>query len=259
MRKVCLLFGLIVMMFVAMPMSAQSRKDKKAAKKAEWEMKQQQKAEEAALLHKMKMDSIRDAQAARDAAKEAAAKEAAAKEAAAAREAAIKEMGTLTIIEMPCEDAAISDKNYYREIGIGTSSGGNLDAALMNALVNAKDKIKARLGEFIQGFTNSYYGSYTGSKEMSDVARRSENIFNGVVEKMLNDADPICRKRALNGKGITEMYIAIEISKHDFKEAMADQLSKDEKLSINFDRSNFQNYMDERLDGIKEAKKNAGY
>ena len=61
MKKVSLLFGLIVMMFVAMPMSAQTYKDKKAAKKEAWEMQQQQKAEEAALLHKMRMDSIRQA------------------------------------------------------------------------------------------------------------------------------------------------------------------------------------------------------
>ena len=61
MKKVSLLLGLCIMMLTTLPMSAQTYKDKKEAKKATWEMKQEQAAEEAALLHKMKMDSIRKA------------------------------------------------------------------------------------------------------------------------------------------------------------------------------------------------------
>ena len=67
--KKTIVLAMMALAIVALPATAQSRKDKKAAKKAEWEMQQQQKAEEAALLHQMKMDSIRDAQAAREAAK----------------------------------------------------------------------------------------------------------------------------------------------------------------------------------------------
>ena len=78
--KKTIVLAMMALAIVALPATAQSSKDKKAAKKAEWEMQQKQKAEEAALLHQMKMDSIRDAQAAREAAKaEAEAKKAAEK------------------------------------------------------------------------------------------------------------------------------------------------------------------------------------
>lgn len=53
-------FATIVAMslVVANPANAQSRKEKKAAKKAQWELEQKQAKEEAEIRHKMKMDSI---------------------------------------------------------------------------------------------------------------------------------------------------------------------------------------------------------
>ena len=62
---------MLLSMAVVMPAQAQSRKDKKAAKKANWEMEQQQQREEAEFRHQMKMDSLRNVQKAKE---EAAAK-----------------------------------------------------------------------------------------------------------------------------------------------------------------------------------------
>jgi len=48
MKKIMLLATVVAMsMAVVMPVNAQSRKDKKAAKKAQWEMEQKQQKEEA--------------------------------------------------------------------------------------------------------------------------------------------------------------------------------------------------------------------
>ena len=59
MKKFMLFATVVVMsMALAMPVQAQTRKEKKAAQKEAWEREQRQKAEEAELLHKMKMDSI---------------------------------------------------------------------------------------------------------------------------------------------------------------------------------------------------------
>ena len=63
MKRVMLLATVVAMsLAVVMPVNAQSRKEKKAAAKAQWELEQKQKAEEAALLHQMRMDSIKRAQ-----------------------------------------------------------------------------------------------------------------------------------------------------------------------------------------------------
>lgn len=47
---------------IATPISAQSLKDKKAAKKEDWERERRQKAEEDELRHQFRMDSIANAQ-----------------------------------------------------------------------------------------------------------------------------------------------------------------------------------------------------
>ena len=72
MKKNILFLIAVFMLSIVAPVSAQSRKDKKAAQKAEWEMEQQRKKEEAELLHQMRMDSIRAIQESRDAARKQA-------------------------------------------------------------------------------------------------------------------------------------------------------------------------------------------
>ena len=68
-KSILFLVVTLVLSVLSTPIQAQSRKDKKAAKKAAWEQKQQQEAEEAALKHQLRMDSIRAIQEERDAAK----------------------------------------------------------------------------------------------------------------------------------------------------------------------------------------------
>ena len=64
MKKVFFFATVVAMsLIVAMPVQAQSRKEKKAAEKANWEMEQQQKREEAELRHQIEMQKLRDAQA----------------------------------------------------------------------------------------------------------------------------------------------------------------------------------------------------
>lgn len=63
MKKLFFLATVVAMsLAIVMPVNAQSRRERKAAAKAQWELEQKQKAEEAELRHQMKMDSIRRVQ-----------------------------------------------------------------------------------------------------------------------------------------------------------------------------------------------------
>lgn len=63
MKKAHLLATMVIMsLLIILPINAQSRKDKKAAKKAQLEMEQKQQMEESELRHQLKMDSIANAQ-----------------------------------------------------------------------------------------------------------------------------------------------------------------------------------------------------
>lgn len=166
---------------------------------------------------------------------------------------------SVTTIKMPCVESSYDDENYFRDLGIGVVSSGNIQSARADAEAAAKSMIKGRLGEFVQGVTKDYFASYAGSKPKDDVERKMSRDLNGVVEKMLNDADKVCEDNGVDYQGNERYYYAIQIPKKDLKKQMLETLSADEKLGIDFREDQMQKFMDERMQGMLEAKKAAGY
>lgn len=166
---------------------------------------------------------------------------------------------SVTTIKMPCIDSSYDDEEFFRDLGIGVVSSGNIQSARRDAVAAAKSMIKARLGEFVQGVTKDYFNSYAGSKPKDDVERKMASDLNGVVEKMLNDADKVCEDNGVDYQGNERYYYAIQIPKKDLKKQMIETLSADEKLGIDFREDQMQKFMDERMAGMLEAKKAAGY
>jgi len=164
-----------------------------------------------------------------------------------------------TEISIPCIEMSFDDDTYFRDLGIGRVSGNNKQSARRDAVKAAKDMIKARLGEFVQGVTSNYFNSYAGSTASDDVQRKMEDKLNGVVEHMLNDADHECEKSIVDPKGNLEWYYVVRIPKSELKKQMTDAISADEKLNIDFNEFKMQKFMDEKMDSMLEAKKNAGY
>ena len=230
MKKMFILAAMAAAMMVAMPAQAQSRKDKKAAEKERWERQQQREREEEEMRHKMRMDSL----------------------------ARVANASYGTEVDIPCIDASFDDEEYFRDLGIGTDINNNQQAARLNAVNQAKSMIKARLGEFIQGVTSDYFNSYAGSKPADDVQHKMESKLNGVVEKMLNDADKECEKRIKNDRGNWEFYYVIRIPKEDLKKNMMTAWDE-EKTKIDFNEHQMQQFMDGRMDDMLKAKDKAGY
>lgn len=164
-----------------------------------------------------------------------------------------------TEISIPCIESSFDDETYFRDLGIGKVAGNNKQSARLDAVNNAKAMIKARLGEFVQGVTSNYFNSYAGTKPSDDVQRKMENKLNGVVEKMLNDADKECEKSVVDVKGNFEYYYVVRIPKGDLKKQITEALTSDEKLNIDFNESQMQKFMDEKMEQMLEAKKKAGY
>lgn len=164
-----------------------------------------------------------------------------------------------TALEMPCVESSFDDETYFRDLGIGTAEGNNLQNCRLAAVKAAKGMIKERLGEFVQGVSTYYASSYSGSKDKNAVESKMASKLNGVVEKMLNDADKECDKLQTNARGVVEAYYVVRIPKYDLKKNMIDVMSKEEKDRIDFNEYQMQKFMDERMNDMLEAKKNAGY
>jgi len=224
----------VMAMMVCNPTMGQTRKDKKAAKKEAWLREQEHKKQLEELEFQMKLDSLARIKAKND--------------------------NTVTTYNVPCKEASYDDEDYFRDYGIGAVENGNDQLARERAFSAAKDMIKLRLGEYVQGMTDYFLESYSSSKSDKDAAgNRARTKLNGVVDGMLHDAKKICENPGVDVKGNTNWYVCIEIPKKELNNKLIETLSTDEKLRRDFDADQMQKFMDERMQQMLEAKKNAGY
>lgn len=233
MRKVSLLFGLIVMMFVAMPMSAQTYKDKKAAKKAAWEQDQQQKTEEDALLHKMRMDSIRKA-----------AERAEAQRLREEQEEAMREVE----VNVPCcGEEFFSTSTLLRASGNGQSM--NQQVAKNMARSSALQELTSKVKVAVEALVENYYKSENLNMTETFEQRFQEMTVQKIKEE-ISGYRTICEKYTKfmnNGRPAFKCYMAIEIGKDDLLKPVFETLSNDQSAQIDMDYETFKAEFDKEF------------
>ena len=207
----------MAMMMIAVPATAQTRKEKKAAQKEEWEFQQKKKAMERQRV----LDSIQNAN----------------------KRPAASPAGTT--FDLPCSGKGKSDKEYYRQLGIGKDM--DLDIAQQKAVQHAKSIMRDRLGERVKGLATDYSKTYSKSGKGSDMEKILEREFTNVVDKALADADNPCEESAQLKTGEFQYYYVIEIRKNDLANKMSDAISKNDKLRAEFDRDQFRKYAEEYM------------
>lgn len=259
---------MLLSMAVVMPAQAQSRKDKKAAKKANWEMQQQQQREEAELLHQMKMDSLRSIQKAKEeaAAKakldaeraeqarqaeeaEAKARQKKAEEAAAAQE--------VDIVDEPCTEAGSSEA-YIRSRGIGESLQQQM--ARTKAQTNAVRDLGAKIGTAVQALIKHYANEETISV-MTDDASADGMSFEEKIQAMTKQKvdqnlsfSTFCEKTRTymkNNKKIFKCYMTIQAGKDELLKPVYEELQKKANNKLNADYDSFSEEFDKEFN--KEA------
>ena len=220
MRKKLMLIGSMIfmaMMMIAVPATAQTRKEKKAAQKEEWEFQQKKKAMERQHV----LDSIQNAN----------------------KRPTASPAGTT--FDLPCSGVGTSDKEYYRQLGIGRDM--DLSLAQRKAIQSAKSIMRDRLGEQVKGLATDYSKTYSKSGKGSDMEGILEREFTSVIDKALDDADNPCEKPAQLNTGEYQYYYVIEIKKNDLANKMSDAISKNDKLRAEFDRDQFRKYAEEYM------------
>lgn len=253
---------------VAMPAQAQSRKDKKAAQKANWEMQQQQQREEAEFRHQMKMDSLRNVQKAKEeaAAKakldaeraeqarqaeeaEAKARQKRAEEAAAAQE--------VDITDEPCTEVGSSD-SFIRARGIGESLQQQM--ARTKAQTNAIRELGSKMGTAVQALIKHFANEETISVLTDDTSADGmsfEEKINSMTKLKVDQNlsfSTFCEKtRAYmkNNKKIFKCYMTIQAGKDELLKPVYEELQKKANNKLNADYDSFSEEFDKEFN--KEA------
>lgn len=159
-------------------------------------------------------------------------------------------------VEMPCVYESMDDEEYFRELGTATSI--NMQSARTAALQAAKDMIFQKLGGYVEGLSESYSRTVAGQSAQDKVQRLMEADMNQVVQQYVNNAMKTCEKMYNKGTEGYTSFIAIQIPVKKMVEKMADVLSADEELQIEFNRDQFRKYAEEKQKKMLENQKNNG-
>ncbi len=161
-------------------------------------------------------------------------------------------------VDIPCMQESMDDPFYFRDYG--TDQSANLQASRTRALLAAKNLCKQKLSEFVSGVTHDYIGAYAvGTEAASALESKMQNTMDGVIEGMLNNAEKTCETVRKNANGQYVVYYGIQISKEELVKKSSEALSADQKLGIDFNDAQFQEFAAKRAAELKEAKAAAGY
>lgn len=244
------LIAVAVMAFamVASPAYAQSRKDKKAAKKAQWEMEQQQQREEAELKHKLKMDSIANANkiAAENAAKaEADRRQRQQDSIVAAKKKAEKEALQEVEVNEPCtEYESTADLIRARGIGEDFEQQMSVDAARSAALQELGSQLSTKIQALVLNYSKSV---------RKNLKRQSVRRIEGLVQTSVDEQTGYriaCRKTFTyeeKGERIFKTYMVVELGEDTLLRPVFDGLQKDDELKLDSDYQSFKKDFDEHF------------
>jgi len=256
MKKV-LFFATIVAMslVISMPATAQSRKDKKAAEKAQWEMEQQQKREEAELKHQMRMDSLRneqrkneeieaEAKAARLRAEEdrrAAEEEAKRRLKKEEQEAALQEKE----FNEPCLEYE-STATLIRARGVGEDLEQQLSVEIARSA--AIEELGSQISTKVQALMMNYKKSLRQNNKRESL-RRIEGLTMTEVDQATGYR-VACRKTTTyvqDGERLFKTYLVIELGEDQLLKPIYDSIQKDDELKIDADYNAFKSEFDEHF------------
>ena len=253
--KATKLFAILAMAFlmVTMPSQAQSRKEKKAAKKAQWEMEQKQKAEEAELKHKLRMDSIANARkVAEENARKAEAERRAAEAEAKAKQKKAEEAAALQEVEFnePCMDYE-STANLIRARGIGEDFEQQLSAEMARSA--AIEELGSQISTKVQALLMNYKKSVHQNLKRESL-RRVEGLTMTEVDQATGFR-VACRKTTTyfqNGERIFKTYMVIELGEDQLLKPIYEGIQKDDELKIDGDYQSFKKEFDDHFKNQSE-------
>lgn len=255
------LFATVVAMSltVAMPVPAQTRKDKKAAQKAEWQREQRQKAEEDELRHQIRMDSIANAKkvaeekaaAAEKARREAAAKSEAERRAREAEEKAKRQKAEAAAaleekdFDEPCSDYLSSADVIY---GRGTGEDFEQQLSADIARTSAIEELGSQLSTRVQALVTKYR-----KQARKNTKRESISRIEGLTMTEVDQTTSYriaCRKTKTyiqDGERLFKTYMVIELSEDQLLHPIFNKIQKDDELNVEADYQSFKKEFDDHF------------
>ena len=147
---------------------------------------------------------------------------------------------------IPCSGPDyFTNKNFFRANSLGESSD------LVVSKKKAMDNARAELAAAIQSTVKTVTDNYVNSREMNnkeDLEERFEQLNRTIVDQTLSGIKMICEKQVQNEQNAYRTYVAIELSASDIVQKYNENLSKDERLKIDYDYEKFKETFDKEME-----------
>lgn len=255
-------FATIVAMslVVANPANAQSRKEKKAAKKAQWELEQKQAKEEAEIRHKMKMDSIAkvNKQKEEDEAWEKEMKDLKrdGMRAKLKNKNAMEQIleGGVQLIYTPCMDEFLALNKVPEQMAAQGMGTGQQTQELAQKVANQRaiDDIGQRFAGVVKNAMESYNKDTSTPKGNRVTEGSLEGMVLSVGEKAINEFYVVdCRQFAKDRYNQWVCYEALYVPMKKVVDAIMEEVK-----DVDVDKAMFRKRMQAELDA-NAAKENA--
>lgn len=208
----------MIFAFVAMPAGAQSRKEKKAMKKQQWEMRQQFIQDSIKMAHQYKLDSMRNAHPVYIGQK----------------------------ANVPCVEYSY-DKHGVYMAGLGIAQNQpDLGTGTAEANRQAISDIMTRFIGVIKNGVSNYAKEVNGRSgqkiKESELEGEATAIGQKTIEKL---GEPVCRNHEIDTHGNYTVYVALHVP---IKEMLDEILSELDILRTDSDREKFRQFMQTELE-----------
>lgn len=149
-------------------------------------------------------------------------------------------------INIPCSGPDyFTNTKFFRANSLGESS--DLRVSKEKALTNARAELAASIQTVVKTVTDNYVNSREFNNK-EDLEERFEQLSRSIVDQTLSGIKTICERQVQTDKGGYRTYIAIELSASDIVAKYTENLSKDERLKIDYDYEKFKDTFDKEME-----------
>jgi hypothetical protein len=162
-----------------------------------------------------------------------------------------KATGTVEIA-IPFSDSKYqTDKKFFRAVQSGTSP--DMSTAKKIALVNAKTELAGNIQTLVKTVTDNYTNQRTFTNKQ-EFENKFEELSRQVTTQMLTNVVSIDEKMLKDEEGKYTCWMAIEMNKDEVLKNMNDQISKDAKLQIDFDKYLYEKIFNQEIEKFNSGK-----
>jgi len=138
-----------------------------------------------------------------------------------------------------------TDKNFFRAVQNGTSP--DMATAKKIAIINAKSELAGNIQTLVKTVTDNYTNQRTFTNKQ-EFENKFEELSRQVTNQLLTNVVAIDEKMLKNKEGQYICWIAIEMNKDEVLKNLGDQISKENKLQIDFDKYQYEKIFNQEME-----------